>query len=301
MSGKNSNLCHLDFLLTGFPKCGTTTLDTILRQHSEIELPVIKETQFYYIDEKYNNKHALDLKKYYNMRENVVRGAIEPSFLWYAEKVAADFSNDLKIIFMIRNPVEALASFFRMNLRYVENTVTLQYYNGINRTSSIADKFNRYVNEFVIKNEFKMFNYYHWISKYMNFFPLNNIKVIYFEDFCNDPVKVIDEVQGFIGVKHEKIKCDYHENSGKMISKGRKEAYINHCIRSQLTYLRQCPRAYIMYDKLIYSPLHKILIENNNEPMHQNTKETLKRYYYDDVSELSKLLNKPLLQMWKII
>lgn len=37
---------RLDFICPGLPKCGTTTLDAILRQYEEICLPCIKEPVF---------------------------------------------------------------------------------------------------------------------------------------------------------------------------------------------------------------------------------------------------------------
>ncbi len=37
---------RLDFICPGLPKCGTTTLDVILRQYEQICLPCIKEPVF---------------------------------------------------------------------------------------------------------------------------------------------------------------------------------------------------------------------------------------------------------------
>ena len=54
-----------DFVCVGFPKCATTTLDAILRQHPEIALPCHKETLFFERNDLYDKGLEWYEKRYF--------------------------------------------------------------------------------------------------------------------------------------------------------------------------------------------------------------------------------------------
>ena len=54
----------IDFMCLGFPKCGTTTLDMVLRQHTQLSFPKIKETGYWSWYKLYS-KPLEELEKYY--------------------------------------------------------------------------------------------------------------------------------------------------------------------------------------------------------------------------------------------
>ena len=106
-------------LCVGFAKCGTTTLYDIMKHHPEIYLSSIKEPIYYGDKELCNRGFEWYLKRYYPkkinekviMEINPIIGRDVP-----AKKISKDFGKDIKIIFMIRNPIERLYSEFKMNL-----------------------------------------------------------------------------------------------------------------------------------------------------------------------------------------
>ena len=115
---------HLDFICAGFNKCGTSSLHNVLKCIPAIQLPLNKkETCFFAWYNHYSDPVEKFRERYfpYSVGENTVRGCIEPSFIKRAELVQKYFGQDIKLIFMLRNPVQASWSMFKMRMRRVRD------------------------------------------------------------------------------------------------------------------------------------------------------------------------------------
>lgn len=75
------NSFKIDFLCVGFQKCATTTLDAILRQHSEVALPIIKEIHLAEWATKCQNPMKLIENKFFRDTNysNKKIGIVDPS------------------------------------------------------------------------------------------------------------------------------------------------------------------------------------------------------------------------------
>ncbi len=111
-----------NFIIAGFPKCGTTSLHHYLNEHPDIYMPGQKELHFFtfHILSKLNNgpKDAIvkktqidNLEKYLNFYKNVRNeiaiGDASPSYINHPSqfKKIKDYLDDPKVIIILRDPI----------------------------------------------------------------------------------------------------------------------------------------------------------------------------------------------------
>ena len=112
---------EIDFLCVGFAKCGTTTFDNILRQYSQVVLPVIKEPHFFRWKDGYDFPVQKLINEYFEQQvtnTNKCMGMVDPTLTHMSvDDLIKYFGENTKIIVMLRNPVKAFYSEFKMGLR----------------------------------------------------------------------------------------------------------------------------------------------------------------------------------------
>jgi hypothetical protein len=102
---------RIDFIVAGAQKAGTTTLDVVLRQHPQVQLPIFKELHFFDRRQFFPPDGPPDYEAYHRHwdwgRTGVLRGEVSPSYLGLpvARERMARYSADLRVICILRNPV----------------------------------------------------------------------------------------------------------------------------------------------------------------------------------------------------
>lgn len=96
----------------GVMKCGTTTLHHYFRQHPDVFVPEEKESNFLVRPDFSVNR----LPEYESMfsEDFSVRGEICPGYIDCADRIS-DLYPDMKIIIMLRDPIERMVSHMRHN------------------------------------------------------------------------------------------------------------------------------------------------------------------------------------------
>ncbi len=204
-----------NFIIAGNARCGTTSLYYYLSQHPEADIPR-KET-FYFAREFYKNipndgppgyrdksRIIYSEKEYDDFYKRCTRKAIgEVSTCFgYLHKSSVSLIKkklgDVKIIFLLRNPVERAFSGYK-------HFVWLTY-----ETLSFEDAIEK-ENERMKLNWDFMWHYVQlgFYAKQVKEFQNNfsNVKIILSEDFEQKTNSVMKEIFRFIGVD-ENFKCD---------------------------------------------------------------------------------------------
>jgi hypothetical protein len=207
MSTKNDYLP--DFLIVGAAKSGTTSLYNYLKQNKQIFLPENKEPK-YFVSKilKYplggkgdNLTEELMIKDFENYlslfkqkKDNQICGEASVDYLYYADHVAPLIRQklgDVKIIIMLRNPVDRAFSAYKHLVRDVRENESFEKALELEQKR----KFNNY--EFIW--HYKQAGlYYKSVKKYYQTFT--NVKVIIFEEFVINPKTTLNEVYKFLGV-----------------------------------------------------------------------------------------------------
>ena len=220
-----------DFLLPGFPKCGTTWLYHRLNELPDFDMPPHKELHFFSRENKYSNGEAgKTYNKFFN-RKRLIRnfkisglnffrifirfyesnditylklfnkfegltGDITPTYAMISDEVVkkmSEFLPDVKLIFVIRDPIERAWSQFRMHLR--EQNQSLENY-GLNETLNF------------LKDDLQIRRgkYLQSIDRYTNFFQNSPIILIYYDLLKEDPNCFLKILVSFLGGNPNSVK-----------------------------------------------------------------------------------------------
>ena len=128
-----------NFIIAGFPKCGTTSLHHYLDEHPEIYMPTQKELHFFTCNilSKLNkgpkdaivkktqiNSSEKYLNFYKSVRNEIAIGDASPSYINYPGqfKKIKEFLNDPKVIIILRDPIDrAYSNYLHLKREQREN------------------------------------------------------------------------------------------------------------------------------------------------------------------------------------
>ncbi|MBR8830901.1 MAG: hypothetical protein N5P05_000175 [Chroococcopsis gigantea SAG 12.99] len=189
-----------DFMIIGAPKAGTTSLYAYLCQHPQICMSSRKETQFFALDEKYNQGLEWYSSLFTSAEPGQICGEASTDYTKYplypetASRIA-QILPDVKLIYIMRNPVDRAYS----------------YYTHVNRGQVHKKSFEEHIQNTNISLDAS--NYIMQIEQYLKYFPKESFLFLLMEDFVKDNHKVMMEIANFLGVDSE----FYAENKEKIV------------------------------------------------------------------------------------
>lgn len=196
-SGKGKHIQKLDFLVAGFCKCGTTTLQRVLEREQQVYLPAQKETFYYQF--KGNLECPLKIWEDIFFSEQIANrlvGSVDPTFFGHAEDVYHEFGSNVKIVLVMRNPIDAIYSLAKMQIRCGDDFFERYY-----------DKYQGYSSEMPLKYaEYRMnmpyfeFFYEEWVAEYQKYFGKENVLILIFEELIHNPREEMNRLYRFIGL-----------------------------------------------------------------------------------------------------
>lgn len=291
---------HLDFMCPGFAKCGTTSLHHALAQNPKIFLPSVKETHF--LRYSVNEETHENFKNQYKDEDVAGKlvGEIEPAYRGHAEDIYRYFGDDLKLIFCVRNPIETLYSYFKMEMR---NEVFMmdsessgeQMMEGFEKVS--PKMFDSWAKKYRYRGV-----YADSIKVFMEYYPVEQIKIVVSEDLYTNAYGVMNDLQDFIGLPAED-KLEYQkfprENIGSKVAKNQRGLEINMGI-GQLSrrLMRQGDAQSLNMLRNISEKIEEFTMVDYNESMLESTRRELLDFYMDSIRELEDLLGRDLQGVW---
>lgn len=295
----------IDFLCVGFQKCATTTLDGILRQHSGIALPDIKEI---HIDEWYRgcvDPMEIIMQKFFGENwEGKKIGIIDPNLCDYPRLIRRYMGPDIKLIFMMRNPVNRLFSYYKMAMALGFLEVYKSTMHG-KEVRYVAKSFERYIEE-KLQDQNKSTsvlwgNYIDIILKFENYFKRDMMKFIIFEEYLNDPEGNVSEILDFLDLPYQKLDFILWKGQGDRIPKNNFCFKVNGKISMMRERARCNPNATLNQFRItdaLVEKVNKWTTMDNGEKMSRNSKEQLETYYSGSVRRLEEYLGIDLSQAW---
>lgn len=315
-----------DFVVAGAMKSGTTSLYTILRQHPNVYMPPL-EVGFFDIDDIKQHPDFFKLRRgqwhyhsfshdrmrllawYRGLFDGAAPGQLkgERSTTYMASEVAprrmAELLPEVRIIFMLRDPVRRAYSNYWHLLRTGEATAsfekTLRYRHSV--------LFDRGI-------------YRRQIERYLEFFPRDQILFLVFEEYVEDPLSTLRTVCDFLEIDADRFSetvTDRHENRGRYPWSSRLQYVVNtllfHGLLDGHRYLDAHLPA-LRFEALDYGPVarrvfhglvffFKVLARLNcsrsSKPaMKTTTRGLLRDLYEDRNSGLSELIGRDLSNWW---
>lgn len=207
---------NLDFVCIGAQKSGTTKLHDVLRLHDSVILPEEKEAHFFEIEERFEKGLNYFFDSFYKEKGECDRilGLVDPNLqldLLYIKRIIEAFP-EVKILFIMRNPVDRAYSHYRMS--YLRGIEQLDFTNALlNEESRInfpldshkgyktKEKGHFEKNHFGYINRGLYYNIIDFLTK--NVLP-DNFKIILFEDFVSDINNGVNEICEFLEIPNFK-------------------------------------------------------------------------------------------------
>lgn len=301
ISQAKSNTCEkknpdfkIDFIGIGVSKAGTTWVSRMLDAHPEICMSEPKEVNYfneqnnYYVKNWHTNynKGLCWYKKHFpHQRDGKIIGEFTPKYFSYHEvplRIKKSFP-DAKLIVCLRNPVDRAFSQYNF-IKYFKKKESRPFMEVIQNEPEYIEKGL----------------YYKQLKRYLEYFEMNRIHIIWFEDIRNKPGEVLKELYRFLGV--DETFNPIHAN--KKINAAREARFrqIPVLMNAFTEILTRCGLLFII-KAIKKTGLHAIVKKANArkimiDPMPEEARRFLRKKFTDDIAELEKLLNKDL-SHWK--
>lgn len=288
----------IDFCCVGFPKCGTTSLYAAFRKNKRIYLSATKETQ--YGRWKSNNLEGPERFRELYMKDvppGKTVGSIEPTYHSHASFVYETFGPDVKLIFLMRNPVEATFSYYKMMLRRTGSAKIMEYYKKYNKPC--PEMFRDYMQDLIFSGKEQRFLYAQWIREYLQYYPKEQMMFVVFEELIREPERILGELQEFVGVRPKKYRELPHSNSGDMVSRNYLSALINKKLlrmklNRQIDMDLQGKRRFYKFRRFC----ERYTLAEFRERLSARDRGLLIGYYRDSVKKLEEIMDRELKGIW---
>jgi hypothetical protein len=198
-----------DFFIVGAPKCGTTALAEYLREHRNIFMSWPKEPHFFAHDFPMYKEHLpcidnyLDLFRDADKSQHIAVGEASVYYLYSRKAIPAihEFNRDARLIVMLRNPVDIVASMHSQLLWTLDedekDLETAWRYqakrlNGKNIPARCREPALLQYGELASIGA--------QVQRMLSIFPRDQIKFVRFEDFKNNTQQIYSSVLAFLEV-----------------------------------------------------------------------------------------------------
>lgn len=199
-----------NFICVGAQKAGTTTLHNILIQHPDIFLPKEKETKFFLRDSDYEKGIQYYCSQYFsNATSERCIGEVDPEYLYFKSvpsRIYKALKGEIKLIFLLRNPIDRAYSHYLMSRR--RGYETCSFKEAIEKEPTRVKDVSNDTKYYSSKNHFSYIGrglYAKQIRRYLNHFKIENMHFILFEeDLIANRECMTMELLNFLGVDANK-------------------------------------------------------------------------------------------------
>ena len=286
-----------NLLIVGAAKSGTTSLHNYLNQHPDVFMCSPKEPHFLInkeIGEERIPKGVLNLEDYKSLfegkSEKRYRGESSVMYLSFPEitikNIKKYLSEEVKIIIMLRNPVERAYSGYQHVKRYnmMEN---LSFKDALELTEN---RYQETLNMTPASRYLLLGNYYNQVKSYQQQF--DDVHVVIYDDYKANLNEELNKVFDFLTISRITINTKQRHMVGGWEWKDgsmKKIMMQKNPIKTMLKYI------------IPFKGLRKFIrlkLQQENTKLVKNikpeTEKWLKVYYKEDVAQLSELLNRDL-------
>ena len=246
---KLSNFFRLlpDFIIVGTQRGGTTSLYNYLIDHPNI-LPAFKKEIHFFDNNFYRGmswyrahfpiKYYCQLKKFI-YKQNFITGEASPDYMFNPFTVERVYSKlpNVKIIILLRNPVDRAFSHYHMNVR--NGFEVLSFENAIkkamevyeNNKQSLLKKIERNIMFYPKYNYLARSKYIEQIKPWLEKFPRKNILIIKSEDLYSTTAETLKEVLKFINlpyIEQQKEFKRFHFGNNPIMNQNTREFLIDY-------------------------------------------------------------------------
>jgi hypothetical protein len=282
-----------NFFIVGARKCAVTSLYVYLQNIPGVYMSPLKE--LYYFAPNSVKSKRWDKEEYLGFFKkangHVAIGEATPIYLWDpdAPKVIHQTIPHARIVMSLRDPVERAYSQYLMAMKFA--TRKSPFYDELIRSYKKQEKVHGISALYV-----ELGMYYDQVRRYFDIFGREQVKVLIFEEFVQDPVKYVNEVLAFLGVNYKVTEINGHYNPDDSVPRSPLSVWpfvffswlrTKNIKLYKILQRRRFPAAY---------KVEKVLFKARKErpKMDPRAVKFLQEMYYDDVLKLQSLLGRSL-------
>ena len=207
------------FIIIGAQKCGTTTMYHNLLQHPQVQPAGKKE--IHYFDVHYEK--GLDWYRSFfppvGLFKNVITGEASPSYFFLPfvpERVCKAFP-DIKLILLLRNPVDRAYSQYQHNVRNhnLKEPFEKALASAIKMTAKCTDASfcdPIFINDYKRTSYLARGIYIQQLEHWLKHFAPEQLLILKSEDFFEFPGQALDRVFAFLGLETYSLKHWVNKN-----------------------------------------------------------------------------------------
>ena len=286
-----------NFLIVGAAKSGTTSLHNYLNQHPDIFMCSPKEPHVLInkeIGKQRINKGIIDFKDYetlFSEKSHLkYRGESSVMYLSFPEisikNIKHYLDDDIKIIIMLRNPVERAYSGYQHVKRYnmMEN---LSFEDAL----ELGEERYHDIKNFTPASRYlELGNYYNQVNLFKKSF--DNIHIVIYDDYKTDFNEELNKIFDYLEVVRITINAEQQHMVGgwEWKSDGMKKIMMQQNLLKLFLRFIMPFKSLRQYIRAKFQQANMKVVETINP----KTEKWLKEYYKQDVAKLSELLNRDL-------
>jgi len=300
-----------NLLIVGEPKSGTSSLHVYLEQHPDIFMTKSKESHYFdkdlHRESDSFHKRKLSFRcrtksrylSYFRNTEGYkVRGESTPTYMVSksAARLIRKFNPDMKIIMILREPVDLLYSFHSQLLFNQDEDI--EDFEEALKAEAARKKSWKGIPDTAVTPTFLFYSefakYAEQIKRYQALFPKGQIMILLFDELVKDTPSVIKRVYRFLGVDPGFVP------NRKVVNPNQRIKYKSlHRLFFRLKTSRLKNFMPLFIRKLIIPNVVKITGEVAKRPkLDPRVKKRLQKKFIGEVKKAGKLIGKDLVKLW---
>lgn len=299
MKGKNND--WPDFLIVGTARGGTTALHEHLGKHPGIFMPLQKEPCFFTFANEQpvfkdtRHKYLTTKEDYFALaadRGDRLWGESSTPYMYFHQKSIHNIqqfvpdASQMKIIIVLRDPADRAYSQYMHNRRDIREPLTFE--EAIEQ-EKIRMKENWHFDFFYVDKGY----YYHQVKDFLDHFQ--HVHIVMFDDLEQKPIEVVNGVCAFLGLPDA---SDLGEVKKRNQSGEMKVKWLKKIITTRKNPILNTFRKMLSKNarKQLRNFVKNILLRHNLKKVDMDpaTRKKLVALYRDDVSNLSRIIQKDL-------
>ena len=229
------------FLGIGTQKGGTTTLYQLLKQHEDIFLPANKE--IHYFTKHYDKGPQWYIDHFREAKPGKIRGEITPYYVFHAAtpRRISKCNRNIKLILLLRNPVERTLSQYFHSVRLGLEELTLE--EALNAESErLKDSesiiqapgsthLSHQEHSYISRSRYDI-----QIKRYLNFFKPKNLLILRSEDVFANNFRILQSISSFLNISEFNSKINFPKANVGLGESANVKSELKMKIKEELSY-----------------------------------------------------------------
>ena len=291
-----------NFFIIGAPKCGTTSLNNILRSHPQIFVPFSFEPQFFCSDFSEIVDYTLEsyLELFSGVESTHLAAGEKSTIYIYSEtavKNILDFNPEARLIVMLRNPVDLVHSWHsQLYFSYMEDIEDFEKAWDMQEERAKGDHIPRHCKLPFSLQYRKIGKLGKYVQKLYATAPSNQIKTILMEDFHANTDAAYTDILNFLKVPYAPMQDQRRLNANRQHRSRWLGSMLAHGTTSKL---RTYGRKFINLPGLRKLPIKHTLaqlnkVEVTRKALREEFRAKLEQEFHDDIGHLGETIKRDL-------